>query len=216
MKRVIAAAAVMCLVIAVPGPALADQGVFRPSAHPYGQSYEHWYAEHMTWLQEIPASENPFFDPSSPLNCESFGKVVFLGPSGADCTIPEGQSVAFSPFFWECSTAEGLGETFLELRKCARQNFANDFGPAVFRFTVRIDGKRLVNPRRWTFETPGEVVVFPDDNIWFAPGGPTKSVTKGFFYILQPMIPGQHEIRVHGDHQVFGEANFVWTLLIED
>jgi hypothetical protein len=215
MKRVFASVAVMCLVLAATGPALADQGVFRPSAEPYGQDYEEWYGQYMTWLQEIPASENPLFDPSSPLNCEAFGQVVFLGPSGADCTMPEGKAVAFSPFFWECSTAEGLGETFLELRKCARQNWALDFDPAIFRFTVRIDGKRLVNPRRWTFETPGEIVLFPDDNIWGAPGGLTKSVTKGLFYIIQPLAEGQHEIRVHADHQVFGEANFVWELQVE-
>jgi hypothetical protein len=125
-------------------------------------------------------------------------------------------AVAFSPFFWECSTAEGLGETFLELLKCARQNFAHDFDPAIFRFTVKIDGKRLLAPRRWTFETPGEFVLLPDDNIWGVPGGLTKSVSKGFFYIVQPLAEGQHEIRVHADDQVFGEFNFVWELRIED
>jgi hypothetical protein len=216
MKRVLAAVAVMCLALATSSPALADQGLFRPTAEPFGQDYEEWYGAYMTWEQEIPASENPLLDPNSPRNCEAFGQVVFLGSSGADCTIPEGMAVAFSPFFWEFSTAEGLCVTFLELRKCARQNFANDFDPAIFRFTVRIDGKRVVNPRRWTFETPGELVLFPDDNIWGAPGGLTKSVTKGLFYILQPLAPGEHEIRVHADHQVFGEATFVWALQIED
>ena len=137
--------------------------------------------------------------PDSPLNCaeQRNGKVVFLGPSGADCTVSdEARSSSFTHFgFWECSTAEGLGETWAELRACAKNNFARDLDPDIYHQNVYIDGKRLRHQRDWvTHTTPGEIIDFPKDNIWGAEPGPSKSVTKGFLFILRPLSEGRHRI----------------------
>jgi hypothetical protein len=199
MRRASAVLLTLALAIGGAGAALANDGgsgrVFPPSSEPRGRSYPEWFSAYLVWLQEIPAPVNPFVDPASTQNCDVQGSAVFLGPSGADCRVPEDKILLLPGGFWECSTAEGLGETFRALRRCARQNFARDFAPDVVSFKLWIDGRRVQQPRRWTFITPGEVVDFPENNIWGAPGGPTKSVTKGFFYVLRPFDEGRHRIR---------------------
>ena len=79
----------------------------------------------MTWLLEIPSGENPFEHPDSPRNCEPVDGAVFLGPFGADCDVPAGVPVVVAVTFYECSTAEGLGDNFFQLRRCATRASAS-------------------------------------------------------------------------------------------
>lgn len=99
---------------------------------------------------------------------------MFLGANGVDCRVPEGKALVLSDGFWECSTAEGLGTTFQALRRCAIDNFAKDLGPDALSLTLRIDGERVAHPREWTVLSPGEIITFPDDNLWGAAVGPTS------------------------------------------
>ena len=122
--------------------------------------------------------------------------VILLGPTGADCDVPAGTPVAVSPAFWECSTAEGHGETFVQLRRTCEDHFRHTFGIRRRTIRIRIDRVLIPAPRRWTFQTPGEIVDFPDPNLWGLPPGPTKSVTEGFVYVLRGLTPGNHLIRV--------------------
>ena len=135
---------------------------------------------------------------------------VGLGP----CRVPRGAAVAIQPVAWECSTAEGLGRSFAELRRCAIRNWARDFRHEVFPFTVHIDGRRLRAPRRWTFVTPGEIVMFPKDNVWGAPPGPSRSVTKGILYILRPLPRGKHTVRLRGHHAELGPVDIIYRLTV--
>jgi hypothetical protein len=180
------------------GPAQAGGGaqVFPPDSKPYGLTYPQWQAAYQKWIEEIPASENPLVDPDSPRNCEVSGKVVYLGANGTGqgCSVPEGQAIVLAAGFWECSTAEGLGDTYPELRHCAKFHFHHDLSHRDVHLTLRIDGDRVAHSRDWTFLSPGQVIDFPDDNIWGAPGGPTKSITKGFLYVLPPLSDGEHTI----------------------
>ncbi|HEY7477455.1 MAG TPA: hypothetical protein VIB62_04380 [Actinomycetota bacterium] len=198
MKRLLFAG-VLCGALLLPGVATAhpvDGPVFPPDSHPYGRSYSWWFSEYEKWFNEIPTPLNPLVDPDSPLNCASRGPVVFGGPfgSGEGCTARSWQAFAFGGPGWECSTAEGLGDTFAELRACAIDNFAIDFGPPGFRVTVRVDGQLVRAPWRWVFVSQGRIIDFPDDNIWGAVPGPSKSVSKGYLLMLRPMTPGHHRI----------------------
>jgi hypothetical protein len=123
---------------------------------------------------------------------------VFLGANGTGhgCTVPEGKAIVVATAFWECSTAEGLGDTYPELRACAKHHFHHDLSHRDVHLTLRIDAEHLAHSRDWTFLCPGQVIDFPDDNIWGVPGGPTKSITKGFLYILNPLSAGAHQIQV--------------------
>jgi hypothetical protein len=186
----------------------SDDGLlFSPHSQPYGRPYAEWFAEYQEWLNEIPTPVNPVTDPASPENCDlEDGRVTFV-IAGADCNVPKHKAVAFSDAFWECSTAEGLGDTYAELRTCAVDNFETDFSRDVLRFTVRVDGRIVRNPRRWTVLTPipSDLIQFPKDNIWGAEPGPSKSVSKGFFYILRPLGAGAHTITVDVHHENFGD-----------
>jgi hypothetical protein len=185
-------------------PSTADPGehthkVFGANSHPYDLGYTRWLARWAKWIQELPVRDFP--SPDSASNCDVHGPAVFMGPLGAaGCTIPAGKAVAIQPYLqWECSTAEGLGETYRELRKCAVQRFRRDWSREEVTLRVRVDGKRLEQPRRWTFTSQGRVVDLPKNNIWGAPPGPTKSIMRGVFYLLRPLAEGDHYVRVRLD-----------------
>ncbi len=205
-----AIALVLPVVLALPASAGAPP-VYPPGSSPDGMSYPEWQGSYMTWLQEIPRGRNPINHPDSPKNCELVGGMVFLGGAGANCGVPTGTPVAFSPAvgFWECSTAEGLGNTYRKLRRCATGRFWRDINPSSYRQRILIDGMKLMKNRRWIFLSPGEMVDLPEYNIWHTTPGPTKSVTKGFFFILQPLDPGLHTIRVRANDAVLGK--FLWV-----
>jgi hypothetical protein len=219
LKRVVVVALVIS---ALPGPvasagAVSDDRLFSPHSSPFGRPYAEWFAEYQEWLNEIPTPVNPFVDPASPENCDlEDGHVVFLEPQGPPCSVPPGKAVGIPFASWECSTAEGLGRTYAELRRCAVDNYAADFGPESLRFSVRIDGRVLPNPRAWTIVTPvpADLIDFPEDNIWDAVPGPSKSVTKGLFYILRPLSPGAHRVVIDLDHDEFGELTLVSRLRV--
>ena len=203
--------------MALAAPASADAGhfLFPPDSTAYGKTLGQWQGAYQIWANEIPTPVNPRTDPSSSLNCAlQNGTVVFLGGSGADCTVPEGKGIAFTPAlaFWECSTGEGLGTTFPQLRQCARNNFANDLGRDVYHQQIWIDGQRLKHQRRWVASSPGEMFTFPTDNIWGGAPGPTKSATKGFMFVLKPLSPGPHVITWVLHHDVFGDFSATWNL----
>ena len=220
LRRVVVVLLAACLAIgftvsASPQTRSARASVFGPRAHPFGLTYPEWLGEYSEWLQEIPAEQNPLFKPASPANCAlQGGVVVFMGPHGGHRRIPRGAAVAISPFGWECSTAEGLDDSWAELRRCAVRNWARDFGPQVFPLTARLDGRRLRGARRWTFISPGEIVMFPEDNIWGASPGPSRSVIKGLFYILRPLHRGTHTLRVRGRHELFGPIDIIYRLTV--
>lgn len=222
MKRAmrVVIAVVLCLAFALPASAQdANHFLFPPDSSPRGKTLAEWQAAYQIWANEIPTPVNPRTDPLSPLNCAPQPRgVVFLGGFGADCTISDDAVIAFTPglAFWECSTGEGLGETFRELRMCARDNFARDLGPDVYHQRILIDGQRLRYQRRWVTVTAGEIIDFPEDNVWGAVPGPSRSVTKGFMFVLRPLDEGRHRIKWVLHHDVFGDFEALWRIRVRD
>jgi len=223
MRKVLVPLAAAALAISLGAPASADHAggaglaarkLYPPSAEPFGSSQAEWLGAYITWLLEIPTPKNPLVHPDSPLNCaeQRGGRVVFLGTQGADCTVSKDAALVFTPGAWECSAAEGLGDTWAKLRACARDNFDHDFGPELYHQSVYIDGKRLRHQRDWVVRSPGELIDLPDDNLVGAEPGPTESVTKGFLFILRPLDEGRHRIVVDAVDEVFGEFHWVWKL----
>lgn len=141
---------------------------------------------------------------------------MFVGSFGADCAVPEGAAIVIGTASWECSTAEGLGDTFAELRKCARESFARDFGPGQFHQRLLIEGEHLRYTRRWITTTPGEIIDFPKNNIWDAEPSPSKSVSEGFLFILRPLREGTHRIVAEVTSSTIGDFTVVWKLHVVD
>lgn len=191
--------------------------VYPPGAAPFKHGYRQVMADYLTWAYQVPADDNPVRHPDSPRNCEVHGDFVFLGGHGAGskCVVPKGKAVAFGFAGSECSRAEGDGNSFAKLRRCARDGFAKSFSSAAYRFLMQVDGGLLAKPRRWTFTSANAVVDLPKKNILDAPAGRTKSVTRGLFYVLRPMKAGEHEVRVHGDDRKHGKFRYVYAFTVE-
>jgi hypothetical protein len=203
--------------LALPISAGGGSALYSPTEVVGGTTLAGWQGAYQIWLNEIPRTVNPLRHPNSPRNCESVDGMVFLGPAGADCVVPPDTPAAFTGAwsFWECSTAEGMGATFAQLRRRCIRNFDRDLDPRLFEQDVVIDGQLVHADRRWISVTPGEMIDFPEENLWSAEPGPSRSVTKGFLFILRPLSEGIHTIRLTIRDEIIGRFRYVWRLRVE-
>lgn len=155
-----------------------------------------WAGRYFEWYQEIPVPRNPAVHPNSENNCERRYHVVIMGPSGTGrgCDVPVGRAVMFSYLGWSCSTAEGNGRTWHQLRKCVRQSFDQELTD--IRIRMRLDGRLVDDPWRWTVGSGRRVAVLPKKNIWGVEAGPTRFLGKALMFMLRPMKQGDHVMRV--------------------
>ena len=217
MKRfAILVALVMTATLALPASAGGGAALlYAPTEKVNGLTLAEWLGKWETWIWEIPRPINPERHSDNGQNCALVDGVVFLASIGADCEIPANTPVAFTAPLatWECSTAEGLGETFEELtRKCTRF-FYRDIRRDIFQLSLTIDGELVRGDRRWVTTTPGEVIDFPENDLCLcAEPGLSNSVTRGFFFITRPFSVGTHTIRAKALDDDLGKLSAVWTL----
>jgi hypothetical protein len=139
------------------------------------------------------------------------GPVWYLGGGGKGrggtetrtCTVPAGKALFVSPAGWECSTAQGNGDTLAALRSCAKGD-----GDQVTEADVTVDGVHLTNLlTRYRFETPLFTLAYPADNFMGVPGpGTTKAVAGNIFVILAPLAAGRHTVDFRGSFVPPGPA----------
>lgn len=172
--------------------------VYSPSAHVNGASLVDLAIAWGDWGWQS-AETNPLLNP----RCEAsgIGKIWFAPVSigeaqELDCTLPPGAKLLITPGGYECSTAEGNGETLEELTECAETNFTNEICCA----QVIIDGVELTNLDPYEFTTPGQVLDGPN---LFGPD-PTLSVERGWYILLRPMSVGEHEVFIYDEAPNFG------------
>ena len=170
--------------------------LYRPAQDPRGRTWGMWAARYFEWFQEIRVPRNPAVDPDSPRNCERQYHVTFMGPTGTGdgCEVPADRAVLFSFLGWSCSTAEGNGRAWHKLRRCVRQSFEKELTDIKVR--LRLDGRVVADPWRWTFGSARRVARLPKDNVWGVESGRTRFLGKGLMFMLRPMEPGEHVIRV--------------------
>ena len=184
------------------GPATAapdpdDARLYGPgSTSPAGASLQTWATRMFTWFQETPAHQRLGVDPGSPANCVPRHGAVVFGPVGTDdtCLVPAGRPIVVVYLGWSCSTAEGNGRTFLELRRCAERNWRTELGDIRIRQVV--DGNLVGEPRRWTVSTGDMWVDLPRHNVWGVRPGWTRSVGRAIVHVLKPPPVGSHLVRV--------------------
>jgi hypothetical protein len=56
--------------------------------------------------------------------------------------------------------------------------------------------------------------MFPEENVWDARPGPSRSVTKGLFYMFRPLQRGTHTLRARGHHDVFGDVELLYRVIV--
>jgi hypothetical protein len=172
--------------------------VYSPSAHPGGASLVELAEAWTDWAWQ-PAETSPLLN--ARCDYSGIGRIWFAPVSintaqELDCTLPPGGKLLITPGGYECSTAEGNGETLAELTDCANTLFASE----ICCEQVIIDGIDLVNLDPYEFTTPGQLLAGPN---LFGPD-PTLSVERGWFILLRPMSVGEHEVFIYDEAPNFG------------
>jgi hypothetical protein len=184
---------------------LADSinpGVYSVDEKPFGSTYSQWTENFWKWMVSIPQENNPNLD-STGEKCainQSDPNVWYLvptfgGSAERTCNIPEGKAILFCILCGECSYAENQElKSESELRTCARQS--NDVGPRSMQAVV--DGNNLKDLEKYRVESSLFDLSLPQNNVYSAPPGKTKSVSDGFWVFLEPMPVGAHDIEFSG------------------
>lgn len=187
-----------------------NENIFPIDSKPYGLTYGEWTVRWWQWALSIPQDNNPITDKTGK-NCalNQEGPVWFLtGTTGGsvvrDCTIPAGKAILLTPLNIECSYAEFPAlKTEKELRDCAKWPGAS--------VEVTIDGSKIQDIQKYQTQSPIFNVVFPQKNLFGAPGGPTQAVSGGWWLLLKPLSPGKHTIHASGnviDNPTTGTQSF--------
>ena len=174
-----------------------NPGVFALDSKPYGSTYEDWTIKFWQWLLPIPANKNPMTDTTGE-HCgegqNSTSQVFFLVFSGGGsavrtCDVPAGKAILVPVNVVECSFAEMNVKTEEELRRCAEEDESSN--PGLF---LSVDGKQFKDLKTYRVHSRAFDTNFPENNIFAAEPGPTRAVSDGYWIILEPLTPGQHEI----------------------
>jgi hypothetical protein len=184
--------------------------IFPIDSKPYNSTYGDWSAEWWKWALSIPEENNPVTDTTGEkcaINQE--GPVWFLagttgGSVNRECNIPAGKAILFSPLNIECSFAEFPAmKTEQELRDCAQWPGAS--------VKASIDGKNIEGIEQFEVQSPLFDVTLPESNIFGAPAGPTKAVSGGWWVLIKPLSPGNHQLSFGGsvvDNSTTGTQSF--------
>ena len=195
-------------------PALAKDGkphLWPPNSKPYGKTYNQWAANWWKYVLSFPGASSPLNDPTG-VNCGDgqSGPVFFLvgttgGPAVRDeCVVPPGKSIFFPIIDFVCAVPED-GDTAQDIKDLCSYvtNYVdlvevsidgvpmpnllaeNRFPTSIFSFTGAID-----NPFEFSCSgrPPGECYEGYHD----------FGFSDGYYVMLRPLPPGQHEITFEG------------------
>jgi hypothetical protein len=177
----------------------SNPAIFTPDSQPYGLTYGEWTAKWWQWAESIPTENNPQLDETGE-DCaqaqNQTGPVWFLaGTSGGTvertCTIPAGKAILIPVL--NTVNIRAASETDEELLAGAKS--------AVDSVTIlefSIDGLPLQDIWNYRIQSPFFDVTLPNDNVFGISEGTYRAVADGYWVFLEPLPPGQHEIRLHG------------------
>lgn len=210
--KVVIFASMVAGMIMAPTNAWADghkPNILPPKAKAYGASYRDWSARWWQWILSIPVTQSPSKDQNGDCNNGAVGQagpVWFLtgvinesGVAVRNCEVPSGKALFFPIINVECSTLEAApfhGNTESELRVCAK-------GFRIADVSAQIDGRDVEDIQRYLVESPRFDFSVPQDNILGVPAGSGKSVSNGYYLLLAPLSPGQHNIHFSGSFPDF-------------
>jgi hypothetical protein len=187
--------------------------VFPPDSKPYNLTYSEWTAKWVQWEYSIPQEANPAVDDTGE-NCANSqsGPVWFLagtfgGAVTRECTIPSDKGILTPIILGLCDSAtEPTLDTEEELRSCAKADQDLVIGKE-----ITVDGVNIGNLDSYRFQSPLFNLTFPENNIAGVPPQTAKAVSDGFWVLLEPLSPGNHEIHFKaalGDPTTIGATNF--------
>ena len=164
-------------------------------------------------MLSIPEDKNPLNDQTGK-NCSTAqsGNVWFLaGTAGGSATgnlyYPSDKAILLPPLNAECSYSEFPAfKSEEELRFCSGTFFDQPSN-----MVVTIDNQKVEGLDKYRIQSGLFNVTFPDDNIYGVKSGPTQAVSDGYWILLHPLPPGNHQIKSSGvatDFTNTGVENF--------
>lgn len=197
-----------------------NPGVFSTDSAPYGVPYSDWMSRWWQWNMEIPKEQHPR-DNYSPEKCSinQNGPVWFLpdilsGTEERTCTVPAGKAILVPMLTGEFHEDFPGQLTDSEIRESAMAG--NEYGV----ISATLDGRPIVNVEDYRVQSFHNITV-PEDNIFDNPPGTFRGMADGFFVFLEPLAPGNHELRITAtvSNPVEPEYNFAaeqtYHLIIE-
>jgi len=206
--------------------------LFPRESTPFGVSYEDWAAAWWQWSLAIPKGTNPMLGGACDQN--QSGNVFFLAGTmgGADtrnCTIPAGKGIYFpivNLVIFDCPEyAGGEGYTCADSvsedlkRQWANQNFELPETTLI----LEVDGVAVNNLEDYraqsdSFVDPQGAIAedrinpycggpIRENSCGIPVGSPRNALADGYWAMLRPLPPGQHEVRFAASLD-FGNGGF--------
>jgi hypothetical protein len=225
---------VLAYALALGGPAAASAQDATPLASPaagptvlppdepaYGLTYGEWAARSSQWVLSLPLDVNPHADPTGE-HCGygQAGPVFFLagsdtGTAERACTVPAGTALLLPLLAASCTTVEPppfFGRDEAELRACAEALFATRA-----ELTATVDGVAVPDLERYRAQSPLFTVALPADNWLGVEPAVAAGVADGYWLLLAPLPPGEHELRFGGALPEIGVvAEFTYHLTVAE
>jgi hypothetical protein len=178
---------------------ISNSTIFPPDSQPYGLSYGEWTAKWWQWAHSIPTENNPQLDETGEDCAQSqnqTGPVWFLAGTGGGsaertCTVPAGKAILI-PII-NAAYLRTAGETEEEMRTGAKE-----WIDTVTTLEASINGTSLQDIWNYRVQSPFFNDTLPNDNVLGEPEGTYLATSDGYWVFLEPLPPGQHEIRLHG------------------
>jgi hypothetical protein len=177
----------------------SNPAIFPPDSQPYGLTYGEWTAKWWQWVHSIPTENNPMLDQTGE-DCaqaqNQTGPVWFLAGTSAGsaertCTIPAGKAILL-PII-NVAGVRTAGETNEELITGTKGLI-----DTISTLEASVDGAPLQNLSNYRIQSPFFNDTLPNDNLVGVPQGTYLAISDGYWVFLEPLSPGQHEIRLHG------------------
>jgi hypothetical protein len=120
------------------------------------------------------------------------------------CTIPCNMAIMFPAIVSEKSFAE-----YPQLRTEGDLiNMALEVGERVKSPYAEIDGIRVSNMKQFRIRTAPFDLYFPENNIFRVQAGVTRSVSDGYWILLDPLSSGIHQLRFGGESYLMDKLEF--------
>jgi hypothetical protein len=181
-----------------------NEFLFELNFHPFGVTWERWAAMWCSWLLSIPKRQNPAIDDTGEycsINQDNenvwfltgtFGNIV---PVNRKCTVPAGRGIFFPILVKEDSFQEDPDLKTEEDLKKRCQDATN----RLVQMEATIDGKTLDRLESYRVQSEVFDLTFPEDNVYNARPGLTRSVCDGYWLFIKPLLPGKHYIYFKGE-----------------
>jgi hypothetical protein len=178
---------------------------------PFGKSWGEWTARWWQWMLSIPKGNNPVDDNIGQKSAESqSGPVWFLtgtngGQADRECTIPAGKAILGacindSLTFLESQNINTQFNTVEDLRTSVKNEIDS---VATDELLLTIDGTTIRDLEKFRVKSPEFSVTLPVNNIYDVEPGPTQGVSDGYWFFLEPLPVGKHQMHFRGKSQHF-------------